>query len=232
VNLDRVDRLINLIGELVIMEAMLSQAVESAGPRLRQRCLERSGWDQAAGLGHPGKRHGDPRPTAEAGLPEDAQDYPRGGGCHRETGSAGHVGEATEVDKTVIERLVDPLTHMIRNSVDHGLEDTSARAATGKPETGTITLSAAHRSGRVIIEVSDDGAGINREKVRQIAEEKGLVAPGASLSPSEIDNLLFTPGLLVKGRSISPFRAWRRARRRAPRDPGARRARHDPVHRG
>jgi two-component system chemotaxis sensor kinase CheA len=98
----------------------------------------------------------------------------------------------------VIERLVDPLTHMIRNSVDHGLEDTSDRAENGKPETGTITLSAAHRSGRVIIEVSDDGAGINREKVRQIAEEKGLVAPGRTLSPSEIDNLLFTPGFSSK----------------------------------
>jgi two-component system chemotaxis sensor kinase CheA len=108
------------------------------------------------------------------------------------------VGEATEVDKTVIERLVDPLTHMIRNSVDHGLEEAAERRAQGKPETGTITLSAAHRSGRVIIEVSDDGAGINREKVLRIAEEKGLVAPGSTLSPGEIDNLLFTPGFSSK----------------------------------
>jgi two-component system chemotaxis sensor kinase CheA len=107
-------------------------------------------------------------------------------------------GETTEVDKTVIERLVDPLTHMIRNSVDHGLEEAEARIAAGKPETGTITLSAAHRSGRVIIEVSDDGGGINREKVRAVAEGKGLVPAGASLTPAEIDNLLFTPGFSSK----------------------------------
>jgi two-component system chemotaxis sensor kinase CheA len=68
----------------------------------------------------------------------------------------------------------------------------------GKPETGTITLSAAHRSGRVIIEVSDDGGGINREKVRRIAEDKGLVAPGTTLTAGEIDNLLFTPGFSSK----------------------------------
>jgi two-component system chemotaxis sensor kinase CheA len=87
------------------------------------------------------------------------------------------VGEATEVDKTVIERLVDPLTHMIRNSVDHGLEETAERIAQGKPETGTITLSAAHRSGRVIIEVSDDGAGINREKVLRSRRKRAWSRP-------------------------------------------------------
>ena len=71
-------------------------------------------------------------------------------------------GEATEVDKTVIERLADPLTHMIRNAVDHGLESPEERIAAGKPPEGSVRLSAAHRSGRIVIEVSDDGAGINR----------------------------------------------------------------------
>jgi two-component system chemotaxis sensor kinase CheA len=108
------------------------------------------------------------------------------------------IGEATEVDKTVIERLVDPLTHMIRNSVDHGIEAAELRLAAGKPAEGTITLSAAHRSGRVVIEVIDDGAGINRQKVREIAEEKGLIPPGAQLSQAEIDNLLFLPGFSSK----------------------------------
>jgi two-component system chemotaxis sensor kinase CheA len=103
-------------------------------------------------------------------------------------------GEATEVDKTVIERLADPLTHMIRNAVDHGLERPDKRRAAGKTAEGVITLSAQHRSGRVVIEVADDGAGINRPKVREIAISKGLIPPDAQLSDSEIDNLLFLPG--------------------------------------
>jgi two-component system chemotaxis sensor kinase CheA len=103
-------------------------------------------------------------------------------------------GEATEVDKTVIERLADPLTHMIRNAVDHGLETKEDRVAAGKQEQGSVNLSAAHRSGRVVIEVSDDGAGINRPKVLQLAIDKGLIPADSQLTDSEIDNLLFMPG--------------------------------------
>jgi len=198
VNLDRVDRLINLIGELVIMEAMLSQAIDSAGLA--------SDSDVSNGL--------DGIKQLASGIQESVMAIraqplkPVFQRMHRIIREAADAtgkqvrlvtnGENTEVDKTVIERLVDPLTHMIRNSVDHGLEDTEKRVSIGKPETGTITLSAAHRSGRVIIEVSDDGGGINREKVLQIAEDKGLVPPGSSLSPGEIDNLLFTPGFSSK----------------------------------
>ena len=103
-------------------------------------------------------------------------------------------GETTEIDKTAIECLADPLTHMIRNAVDHGLESTETRLANGKPKQGEIRLAAAHRSGRVVIEVSDDGGGINREKVRSIAEDKGLISPDANLTDGEIDQLLFLPG--------------------------------------
>ena len=103
-------------------------------------------------------------------------------------------GEGTEIDKTVIERLAEPLTHMIRNAVDHGLESPEDRAKAGKSDVGTVTLSAAHRSGRVMLELSDDGGGINRERVLAIAIEKGLVAENAQLSATEIDNLLFLPG--------------------------------------
>jgi two-component system chemotaxis sensor kinase CheA len=103
-------------------------------------------------------------------------------------------GEATEVDKTVIERLADPLTHMIRNAIDHGLEADADRARKGKSSAGNVHLTAAHRSGRVVIEVSDDGAGINRDRVRAKAVEKGLIAADANLSNTEIDNLLFAPG--------------------------------------
>ncbi|MEQ1812737.1 MAG: chemotaxis protein CheA, partial [Terricaulis sp.] len=103
-------------------------------------------------------------------------------------------GEGTEVDKTVIERLSDPITHMLRNAIDHGLESSEERLAAGKSEEGTVRLAALHRSGRIVIEVSDDGKGINRPRVRDIAVKKGLIAPEASLSDDEIDNLIFLPG--------------------------------------
>lgn len=198
VNLDRVDRLINQIGELVIMEAMLSQAISSAGLRddgdissslegikqLAAKIQESVMAIRAQPLKSVFQRL--ERITREAADATRKQ-------VRLET-----IGEATEVDKTVIERLVDPLTHMIRNSVDHGIEAAELRLAAGKPAEGTITLSAAHRSGRVVIEVIDDGAGINRQKVREIAEEKGLIPPGAQLSQAEIDNLLFLPGFSSK----------------------------------
>ena len=103
-------------------------------------------------------------------------------------------GEGTEVDKTVIERLSDPLTHMIRNAIDHGLETPADRIAAGKAPEGVVKLAALHRSGRIVIEITDDGRGINRPKVRQIAIDKGLVAPDANLTDDEIDNLIFMPG--------------------------------------
>jgi two-component system chemotaxis sensor kinase CheA len=103
-------------------------------------------------------------------------------------------GEGTEVDKTVIERLTDPITHMIRNAIDHGLESAEKRIAAGKPVEGIIRLTARHRSGRIVIEVSDDGGGINREVVRRKAIERGLITAGAALSDEEIDNLIFLPG--------------------------------------
>ncbi len=198
VNLDRVDRLINLIGELVIMEAMLSQAVESAG--LDADSDVSNGLDGIKQLASS---------IQESVMAIRAQPlkpvFQRMHRIIREAADAtgkqvrlATTGETTEVDKTVIEKLVDPLTHMIRNSVDHGLEEADGRRAAGKPETGSITLSAAHRSGRVLIEVADDGAGINRERVREIAEAKGLIPPGASLTPTEIDNLLFAPGFSSK----------------------------------
>jgi two-component system chemotaxis sensor kinase CheA len=103
-------------------------------------------------------------------------------------------GDNTEVDKTVIERLADPLTHMIRNAVDHGIEAPQKRAANGKPEQGVITLVAKHRSGRVILEIGDDGGGINRERVLQTAIDKGLVRADETPTGSGIDNFLFAPG--------------------------------------
>jgi two-component system chemotaxis sensor kinase CheA len=103
-------------------------------------------------------------------------------------------GEGTEVDKTVIERISDPLTHMIRNAIDHGLESTKGRIAAGKPVEGLVRLTALHRSGRIVIEVADDGAGINRPVVRAKAIERGLIPADAQLTEEEIDNLIFLPG--------------------------------------
>src|SRR5947199_3266623 len=103
-------------------------------------------------------------------------------------------GEGTEVDKTVIERLTDPLTHMIRNAIDHGLESPEKRIAAGKNPEGAVKLSAVHRSGRIVVEVADDGGGINRERVKQIAIDKGLIGAEAVLTDEEIDNLIFLPG--------------------------------------
>lgn len=198
VALDRVDRLMNMIGELVIKEAMLSQVIQTAGMHEQP--------DVIAGLDAIRQLASD---IQESVMSIRAQPlklvFQRMHRILREAADATGkpvrlvtIGEQTEVDKTMIERLVEPLTHMIRNSVDHGLEDTVTRQRRGKPAEGTITLSAAHRSGRVQIEVSDDGGGINRTKVRQIAEDRGLVAPGANLSPAEIDQLLFLPGFSSK----------------------------------
>ena len=194
VDMDKVDRLINLIGELVVNQAMLSQSVVDAGLA--------SGTAVAAGLDEFKQLTREVQDSVMAIRAQPVKSlFQRMSRIVREAASAtGKTarlkieGEMTEVDKTVVEQLADPLTHMIRNAVDHGLEKPERREESGKNPEGQISLSAAHRSGRVIIEVSDDGAGINREKVREIAIEKGLISPDAVLTPSETDNLLFLPG--------------------------------------
>ncbi|WOJ88490.1 chemotaxis protein CheA [Methylocapsa polymorpha] len=194
VDLDRVDRLINLVGELVINQAMLAQRVLEAG--LARASGVATGLDELEQL----TREIQDSVMAIRAQPVKSvfQRMPR---LVREVGAmTGKLvrlvteGENTEVDKTVIERLADPLTHMIRNAIDHGLEKPETRAAAGKPEEGLVHLSAAHRSGRIVIEVSDDGAGIDRARVKTLAASKGLIPADASLSDDEIDNLIFLPG--------------------------------------
>src|SRR6185312_1752705 len=104
------------------------------------------------------------------------------------------VGEETELDKTVIERLNDPLIHLIRNSIDHGLENPEARAAAGKPPQGRITLSACHAGAEVLVSIADDGRGLNRAGIRARAEENGLLQPGARITDNELYQILFQPG--------------------------------------
>lgn len=198
VDFERVDKLINLVGELVIKEAMLSQAVEKLNLTNGNDVLQEiEGLKQLAGEIQEGVMaiRAQPVKPLFQRMARTIRD------ASTTTGKRVRLimkGEAAEVDKTVLERLVDPLNHMVRNAVDHGLESTEDRLDAGKPEEGTVTLSAAHRSGRVVIEISDDGGGINREKVRQHAINRGLISADASLSPSEIDALLFMPGFSMK----------------------------------
>lgn len=104
------------------------------------------------------------------------------------------LGEQTEVDKNVVQQMADPLMHLVRNALDHGLEMPAARMAAGKNPRGTVTLSAAHQAGQVVVEVRDDGAGVNRERVERRARDRGIVKEGERLSDDEVLELLFAPG--------------------------------------
>lgn len=194
VDLERIDRLVNLVGELVINQAMLAQSVTDAGMDATPAVVH--GLDEFMNL---------TRDIQDSVMMIRAQPvkslFQRMSRIVREASAAVGKdvrlvtkGENTEIDKTVIERLLDPLTHMIRNAVDHGLESPTDRQKTEKNPTGTITLSASHRAGRVLIEIRDDGQGINRERVFNIAVQRGLIDPDAQLTESEIDGLLFLPG--------------------------------------
>lgn len=196
VDLEKVDRLVNMVGELVITEAML---------RAQMRKLEASSEQFEELLRGVDELSHHTRELQEAAMSMRMQPvksiFSRMPRIVRDTSAQLGKdiqlilsGENTEVDKTVIELLGDPLTHMIRNSVDHGIEMPDQRVWNDKPLQGTIHLSAYHRSGRIMIEISDDGAGINRTRVLAKAQEKGLVAADAQLSDEDIDHLIFLPG--------------------------------------
>ncbi len=194
VDLERVDRLINAVGELIINQSVIAQRIEDAGlGKSDDIQVDLEDYKHLA------------REIQEGVMAIRAQPvkplFQRMARIVREvTAVTGKkvkfvtVGESTEVDKTLVERLSDPLTHMIRNAIDHGIEDSEKRVAAGKEETGIIQLSAEHRSGNVFIEITDDGAGLNRDRIKQIAIEKGIIAEDADLTIAEIDQLLFAPG--------------------------------------
>jgi two-component system, chemotaxis family, sensor kinase CheA len=194
VDLDRVDRLIDLVGELVINEAMLYQRSIEAG--LTRASAVGMALEELERLTHEIQDgvmaiRAQPVRSVFQRMPRLVRQVAA------QTGKQVRLlteGEATEVDKTVIERLADPLTHMIRNAIDHGLESPEQRIAAGKPAEGTVRLHALHRSGRIVIEVADDGAGINRARVRDKAIQNGLIAADAQLTDEETDNLIFLPG--------------------------------------
>ena len=194
VDLDRVDRLINVVGELVIQQAMLAQRVMESG-------LARSS-DIALGLEDLELLTRDIQDSVMAIRAQPVKSvFQRMPRLVREvaemTGKRVRLvtaGEDTEVDKTVVERLAEPITHMLRNAIDHGLESPAEREAAGKPAEGVVRLAALHRSGRIVIEIADDGKGINRHRVRGIAVDRGLIAEDAVLTDDEVDNLIFLPG--------------------------------------
>lgn len=194
VDLERVDQLINLVGELVINQSMLAQSVVET----------QAGGSSAINLGLDELQQLT-REIQDSVMAIRAQPvkpvFQRMGRIVRETAdmTGKNVrlvteGENTEVDKTVIDKLAEPLTHLIRNAIDHGLEMPEERVALGKNPEGNLRLTAKHRSGRIVIEIADDGAGINRERVRSKAVENGLIAADANLSDEEIYNLIFHPG--------------------------------------
>ena len=191
---ERIDKLIDLVGELVINQAMLAQRVAEHGFAPSSNIA--MGLDELEQL---------TRSIQDGVMAIRAQSvksvFQRMPRLVREVAAQTRKqarlvtdGEATEVDKTVIERLSDPITHMLRNAIDHGLETPAERIEAGKPAEGTVRLAALHRGGRIVIEVSDDGRGINRPRVRQIAIDKNLIQPDAVLTDEETDNLIFLPG--------------------------------------
>ena len=192
VDLERVDNLVEAIGELVIVESMVSNA-----PEIRQLPPHLRNY-----LGQFAKIT---RELQELGMcmrmvPVRAE-FQKVNRIMRDLARRGNkqvrmelAGEGTEMDRIMVEQIADPLVHLIRNAVDHGIESAEERRAAGKPETGTVRLTACHESGSIIIEISDDGRGINRERVLAKAISQGIIDKNAVLSDAQIFDLLFAPG--------------------------------------
>ncbi len=175
VDLARVDRLVNMVGELVITQAMLAQQLSDQGGGQRPQWI--AGSEELAAHTRELQEcvmaiRMQPVRSVFARMPRLVRDIASKLGKHARLVTS---GDQTEVDKTVIEELADPITHMIRNALDHGIESVKARLAAGKPDVATIELSAAQRAGNILITISDDGAGIDRQKVLQSAIAKGIV---------------------------------------------------------
>ena len=194
VSTEKVDALLNLVGELVITQSMLNRFNDdfdmSQLGELRDGLAELSRSTRELQENAMQIRML-PISFSFSRLPRLVRDL---------SGKLGKKvalvinGESTELDKTVLEKINDPLVHLVRNSLDHGIEIPEERIAAGKPETGTLTLNAYHQGGSIFVEVVDDGAGINPERVLAKAHEKGLVRPDEELTQERINNLIFQPG--------------------------------------
>ena len=193
VEVKKVDQLINLAGELVIIQAMLAQNSQTLDPTANQQLL--------AGLADLDRNTRDlqeavmsirmiPMSTVFSRFPRMLRDLANKMGKKINLVTQ---GEATELDKGLVEKITDPLTHLVRNSVDHGIEMPEDRIKAGKTEHGTLTLAASHQGGSIVIEVRDDGRGMNREKILRKARERGMDVSD-SMPDNEVWMLIFAPG--------------------------------------
>ncbi|ACS79885.1 chemotaxis protein CheA [Maridesulfovibrio salexigens] len=191
VSAEKLDYLVDLVGELVIVQAQISQVVSSkADPSLTALSEELERLSDELRDSTLGIRML-PIGTTFSKFRRLVRDLSEDLGKEIDLNTN---GAETELDKTVIERLGDPLVHLLRNSIDHGIEGPEKRTATGKPRRGTITLSAEHSGGDVMILIEDDGKGMSREVIRSKAIEKGLITADQDLSDKEVFNLIFEPG--------------------------------------
>lgn len=193
VGIEKVDQLINLVGELVITQAMIEQRTSTLDPMLHERLL--------SSVGQLTRNTRDlqeavmsirmmPMDYVFSRFPRMVRDLATKLGKKVEFLTN---GAATELDKGLIERIVDPLTHLVRNSIDHGIEPPEARAEAGKNPIGRLSLSAGHQGGNIIIEVSDDGGGLNRERILNKAKSSGLNVSD-NMSDGDVWQLIFAPG--------------------------------------
>ncbi len=193
IGVEKVDQLFNQVGEIVITQAMLSQTASRLDPAIFEQLenglaqLERNTRDLQESV----------MAIRMVPIKNVFSRYPRlVRDMKKDYNKEIHlvmIGEETEIDKGFIEKLSDPLTHLLRNSFDHGIESPEARKAAGKNPEGTITLAASHQGGNVVIEVRDDGAGLDRDRILEKAKEKGIACP-EGMSDSEVWNLIFAPG--------------------------------------
>jgi two-component system chemotaxis sensor kinase CheA len=194
VGVDKVDSLINLVGELVITQSMLSEL----GTDFDMDKVERlkAGLEQL--LNNTKELQESVMRIRMLPISFAFNRFPRlVHDLSNKTGKAIELvikGEQTELDKTVMEQIGDPLVHLVRNAVDHGIESADVRLAAGKPAKGTIFLDAYHQGGNIVIEINDDGGGIDRKAVFDKAVQKGLADPGSTLSDAQVFDLLFEPG--------------------------------------
>ncbi|WP_175793148.1 chemotaxis protein CheA [Burkholderia cenocepacia] len=193
VGVEKVDQLINLVGELVITQAMLAETASAFDPALHDRLfngmaqLERNARDLQEAVMSIRMM---PMDYVFSRFPRLVRDLAGKLGKQVELVT---FGQATELDKSLIERIIDPLTHLVRNSLDHGIETVDKRVAAGKDAVGQLVLSAAHHGGNIVIEVSDDGAGLNRERILAKAAKQGMQI-AENISDDEVWQLIFAPG--------------------------------------
>ncbi|MGN7912622.1 chemotaxis protein CheA [Enterobacter sp. 22466] len=193
VAVSKVDQIINQVGELIITQAMLSQLSKTLDP---------ASYDLLSGCVAQMERNTRELQESVMSIRMMPMDYvfsrfPRlvhdlGARLNKEVELTLKGGSA-ELDKSLIERIIDPLTHLVRNSLDHGIEEKEVRAAKGKPVTGNLTLSAEHHGGNIVIEVSDDGAGLNREKILAKARSQGMTISD-TMSDDDVWMLIFAAG--------------------------------------